>query len=339
MGLKSLIDDFNKRGERPYGRLLTLSRYTISFDANFFNRVCSASGWDVRIHVEENDEDVSPLTDKIVFSTLGFEHIESIDYSDYEWPDFIHDLNDTNIPIELEEQYDFIVDGGTMEHIFNLPNVLENVHKMLKVGGTFLFDQPIWQGFNKGYYNCSPCLFYEYFLINQYKINSFSVYARKDDFYYVADSIINDICGEIPLIEGSISSVCGSVTKTSNSSCNISPNQGSYKKLWERKSNLIIDDVFNHYDEKSIYLYGTGIFAKNMVSVLPDNHRPKIAGFLSRELNEIGKMLHGYKVYSLDEVSNKCCIIIATSGQFQNIIYNRIKHVEEKGIRVIKLYQ
>ena len=177
MALKLLVDDFNRKGTRPYGKLLTLSRYTISFDKDYFNRICQAGDWDVEVNVGISDDEGLFLTDKTVFSALGFDHLESMDYSAYEWADIIHDLNDTNIPKELENKYDFIIDGGTIEHIFNLKNVLENVYKMLKVGGTFFFDQPVFQGINKGYHNFSPCLFYEYFLANHYEVMYLLLYC------------------------------------------------------------------------------------------------------------------------------------------------------------------
>jgi hypothetical protein len=341
IGLKSLVDHFNKHEIRPYGNLLTLSRYSIGFDASYFNRVCSAAGWETKINIESDSEDEPLLNDKIVFSALGFKHLESMDYSNYEWADIIYDLNDTNIPKKLENKYDFIVDGGTIEHIFNLPNVLENIYHLLKVGGTFFFDQPIFQGFNKGYFNTSPCLFYEYFLANKYEINSFFAYACKDGFYYIADPVINDIIyDDIPLIEGSVNAVCGSVTKTTKTSYDIIPYQGAYKKLWERDPNIDIDSIFSEADQKSIYLYGTGVFAKNMVSALPDKYKVKIAGFLSREWNEIGKSLYGYKIMSLDDIADTCrIIIIATSAQYQETIYRRIKQVGDSGIKVVRLYK
>ncbi|MCP3969651.1 MAG: methyltransferase domain-containing protein [Rhodobacteraceae bacterium] len=68
---------------------------------------------------------------------LGFGEIESMDFSDYEGATILHDLNKP-IPSDLEGRFDFILDGGTIEHVFNIPVVLENVFRMLKPGGRFV---------------------------------------------------------------------------------------------------------------------------------------------------------------------------------------------------------
>jgi len=68
---------------------------------------------------------------------LGFGDIETMDFSDYEGATVLHDLNHLP-PAELEEQFDFIFDGGTIEHVFNVPNALESIYRMLKPGGRFL---------------------------------------------------------------------------------------------------------------------------------------------------------------------------------------------------------
>lgn len=45
IALNMMINDFNKRQKRPYGKLLTLSRYLIDFDKDYFNKnTCKAHG-------------------------------------------------------------------------------------------------------------------------------------------------------------------------------------------------------------------------------------------------------------------------------------------------------
>jgi SAM-dependent methyltransferase len=68
---------------------------------------------------------------------LGFGEIESMDFSDYEGATVLQDLNKP-VPEALEQQFDFVFDGGTIEHVFNVPQALENVFRMLKPGGRFV---------------------------------------------------------------------------------------------------------------------------------------------------------------------------------------------------------
>jgi len=70
-----------------------------------------------------------------LFKDLGFQEVESIDYSSYENASIIHNMNK---PISFEnKKYDFIYDGGTIEHIFNMPQVCENIINLLEIGGIF----------------------------------------------------------------------------------------------------------------------------------------------------------------------------------------------------------
>jgi len=71
------------------------------------------------------------------FRSIGFKNVDSIDNSKYEGAKYVYNLN---YPIleEFKNKYDYIFDGGTTEHIFNIPQVFENIIDMLNVGGLFV---------------------------------------------------------------------------------------------------------------------------------------------------------------------------------------------------------
>jgi len=279
----------------------------------------TGGGWNPRINNNEKD---CLLNDEIVFSALGFEHLDVMDYSAYEFANIIHDLNDTNVPEELLGKYDFILEGGTLEHVFNFRNALEVIFKMLKIGGTFFFDSPIAYGFNHGYYTFSPCLYYEYFSANNWEINTLMPYGcMMDDLYHTIDPANNDIYSRyIPLLEKGYYLIWGSVTKTSKTTFDVIPYQVSYSKIWESSPNVLIYDAFKLADS-ALYIYGTGKFACDMLKMLPNKYRNKIVGLLSNASDEIGQMLYGYKVMRLENVTDSgSVILIATSEQYQSII-------------------
>lgn len=93
-----------------------------------------------------------------MFHQFGFATIESIDASSYEQATIVHDMN-FPLPTSLKDQFDFVFDGGTIEHIFNLPQVLENVIDMLKVGGVFCSVTCNNNFSGHGMYQFSPELF------------------------------------------------------------------------------------------------------------------------------------------------------------------------------------
>ena len=61
--------------------------------------------------------------------------IKALDYSAYEGCDIVHDLN-TPIGPELHGRFDAVIDGGCLEHIFNVPMALANYMNLVRNGGS-----------------------------------------------------------------------------------------------------------------------------------------------------------------------------------------------------------
>lgn len=116
-----------------------------------FNRAVAKAGYD--FHMEDiagPDNYAEGFFDKI-----GLPSIDSMDNSDYEDCTIVHDLN-VDVPKKLHNTYDFILDGGTIEHVFDVPKAFENVHRMLKIGGVFLSYNGGNGWFGHGFYQFSP---------------------------------------------------------------------------------------------------------------------------------------------------------------------------------------
>ena len=60
----------------------------------------------------------------------------------------------------MYEQFDFIVDGGTLEHVFNYPIAVSNVKLMLRPGGLFVGINPANNDLGHGLYQFGPDLFW-----------------------------------------------------------------------------------------------------------------------------------------------------------------------------------
>lgn len=90
-----------------------------------------------------------------LFAKLGFGQIESMDLSDFEGATLLQDLN-APVPEDLEQQFDFIFDGGTIEHVFNVPVALQNVFRMLKPGGMFVSANGMNGWVGHGMYQFNP---------------------------------------------------------------------------------------------------------------------------------------------------------------------------------------
>lgn len=86
---------------------------------------------------------------------LGAERVDSMDASPHEGATIIHDLNEP-VASALHASYDAVIDGGSLEHIFNVPIALANHMRMTKVGGRVF---SLWAANNlcgHGFFQFSP---------------------------------------------------------------------------------------------------------------------------------------------------------------------------------------
>lgn len=99
------------------------------------------------------------------FRMFGIEGYADLDASDSEDPTLIHDLN-TPIPREWHGRYGLVIDGGTTEHILDIRSTLSNIHRLTAVGGTAIHMNPIAGWVNHGFFQLSPCLYYDFYEAN-----------------------------------------------------------------------------------------------------------------------------------------------------------------------------
>ncbi|HXA10121.1 MAG TPA: hypothetical protein VNW28_09070 [Chthoniobacterales bacterium] len=97
-----------------------------------------------------------------LFRFLGAEEVVSLDNSDYEGAAIVTDLN-APIAATLKNRFTALLDGGCLEHVFNLPQAIKNSMEMLRVGGHFLAITPANNFCGHGFYQFSPELFFRVF--------------------------------------------------------------------------------------------------------------------------------------------------------------------------------
>lgn len=128
-----------------------------------------------------------------LFELLGANNTNSIDFSEYENATIIHDLN---IPItdNLKKKFTVIVDGGTIEHVFNFPVAIKNCMDALQIGGHYIGISPANNLMGHGFYQFSPELYFRVFSeSNGFRIKQMLVcYDTENDthWYEVADPAV-----------------------------------------------------------------------------------------------------------------------------------------------------
>lgn len=88
--------------------------------------------------------------------------IDTLDASAYEGANIIQDLNLPLDPANADRRgmYDMVIDGGSLEHIFNIPEAFRTYKALLKVGGLLYIDTCANNKFGHGLYQFSSDLFY-----------------------------------------------------------------------------------------------------------------------------------------------------------------------------------
>jgi len=116
---------------------------------------------------------------------LGGVDIHSYDNSSYEGATHVHNMN-LPIPDSCKENYTVVIDGGTLEHVFNFPIAIKNCMEMLQVNGHFISITPANNLLGHGFYQFSPELFYRIFSQENgfSMIDMFLYEGRKDEKWY-----------------------------------------------------------------------------------------------------------------------------------------------------------
>ena len=225
------------------GTILQLGKQSLYVEADQLPLIAAKFGFEIDITGIAKDNHGEYINgtynDTVFFSKLGFETICSLDANDYEGADIIHDLNQP-IPESLSGNFDFIYDGGTLEHIFDFPQSLKNIFQLLKVGGVIAHAQASHNHVDHGFYMYSPTVFWDYYNANNFEILKSYIYEyeHQHNAYTTKDWLIYEY--EPSAIEHLVSGGWGRkqlgiwfvARKLENSTCNVVPQQGAYLRTW-----------------------------------------------------------------------------------------------------------
>lgn len=146
--------EWRARGAR-FERLLTLGRQTFSLSADDFRRLDLPT---------PRGHEPGGYLDSFFRDVLGSREVTALDASDFEGAQLRHDLNDA-LPPEYWGRFDAVIDGGTLEHVFNVPVALASCMRALTVGGRFFGANPANNLMGHGFYQFGPELYYRVFSV------------------------------------------------------------------------------------------------------------------------------------------------------------------------------
>lgn len=153
------IEYARKMYEADLSRTISLGRQFRAFSKKEFRKYLPQFQG---IPDEKLDADFeSPYAEAVFFDMYGTKLL-SLDGFAHEKPDFIFDLN-RPVPEKMHEQFSCLIDGGTMEHVFNVPQLIDNCFRMLETGGFYICMVPTNNFNGHGLYQFSPDFFYSVF--------------------------------------------------------------------------------------------------------------------------------------------------------------------------------
>jgi hypothetical protein len=152
------------------GDLLQLGRQDLEIDSAGLATLLAAEGFAPVLPSSEWAETGGHITPESFFGALGFDRVESLDVSDAEGATRVFDLNEKELPEDLRGRYDCLFDGGTLEHVFDLPNALSRCAEMLRPGGWLLHVGPLNNYADHGFYQFSPTFWFDWCAANNWAV-------------------------------------------------------------------------------------------------------------------------------------------------------------------------
>ncbi len=229
---------------RPFsGAVLQLGRQDIHFGMDDLrkwadlHRFPLANIDSVLLSTKADFRDRRFIDDVTFFRSLGFNTVESCDFSDYENPTHVADLN-RPVDSNLHGKYDLVFNGGTMEHIYHIPQVMENIYSLLKPRGQAVHFVPSSNHVEHGFYMFSPTFFSDYFAANKWDVNTFQFFEYTRSHDVVPWRIYNytpgclDHCNMGGFDRGYLLGLFVVATKSLESTGSATPQQGLYRKTW-----------------------------------------------------------------------------------------------------------
>jgi hypothetical protein len=239
MGIDRHFADFllcAKDGGADFLRVATLGRLNLFIDQRSLGAVFREHGVDVTDGDIRTMRSASDGYAEEFLRTLGAQATCSIDASGYEGASLVHDMN-LPIAAELRGKFSAVIDGGTLEHIFNFPTAIRNCMELLEVGGHF-FSQTMANNFmGHGFYQFSPELFYRVFSAeNGFQVHRavlFESRIGKPRWYEAADP--QDVGERVELINGRQTYLMLHAEKVADVPIFATPpQQTDYSALWSK---------------------------------------------------------------------------------------------------------
>ena len=227
-----LLIEAHKSGV-SFERMATLGRQRLLGDRHALISILRKSGYEMSSELVRKLLDPTIEYSEDFFHLLGAKEIFAVDVSDFEGAQILHDMN-RPIPDSLVSSFDLVLDGGTLEHIFDLPTALRNATQMVRPNGRFICLTQANNFCGHGFYQFSPELFYRFLCPKNGYTTEYCIIwedVPPSRFYRVPDP--DAVRTRINLTSEFGTNMIVQAKRLGNMSPEFIPQQSDYVRAWE----------------------------------------------------------------------------------------------------------
>ena len=321
--------------ERGCKSICMIGVQDVLMDVQNYNKVMKKMGYEIpEIYHRDSFE---------VFGKLpGVEKVSALDFSDFEGADIVFDLNENEILEKYKGKFDLVIDGGTLEHVFNQYNALNNMNALVKVGGYIYHMLPYAGWGNHSFYNYAPTFFTDAYHIKYgWKLEILRLFSMEiidgkqvvrlsqDCRLFQNDSEVEQWLAELAMNKAhiqvlSLSQKCFEINRK------ICPIQGMYTNLGEfikqgKSAKINYSDIANLISkEDCVVMFGKGHDCDMILNELFEiDCENKVKFIFDSNINFAGTLYRGINVKyptgkKIREVESK---IVITSSRYEDDIF------------------
>lgn len=264
---------------RPFsGAVLELGKMSVFFDEAELRHWAGLHGVDLAPDVEilpSHDPVLAVhgcMDDTSFFRLLGFDRVISLDAAAWEGAAVVADLN-LPLPEDLQGGFDLVFEGGTLESIYDVPQVMTNIHAALCPEGRVVHAMtPSTNHVDLGFYMFSPTYFTDFYGANGWTLNS--MLLCEHELYWVAGKLESgpwDVYNYEPGCLDHLSlgryggrqlTVFAVATRHAEATAGVAPQQLYYRQLWreDRESRRRGQEAKARRVRKLRWLYRTRVY-------------------------------------------------------------------------------
>ena len=258
-----LLIEAHKSGV-SFERMATLGRQRLLGDRETLVSILKQSGYAMSKDCVARLMAPSTEYSEDFFALLGAKEIFAIDVSDFEGANILHDMN-RPLPDSLISSFDLVLDGGTLEHIFDLPTALRNATRMVRPNGRFISLTQANNFCGHGFYQFSPELFYRFLCSKNGYVTEYCILWEDipgSYFYRVPDPDV--VRTRINLTSEFGTNMTVQAKRIGEMSEEFVPQQSDYVRLWE------VQPGETDLLRRSVEHLRTGAKLRSMLKLIPN---------------------------------------------------------------------